>query len=149
MVLETTMLAVTPNSHLFYCFTFLIFHSSFLILRGAPWNWTTMSGISLRCIYPFCQSTICLLQLLTDILFPHHRTTLFQTIAESKGIEPFYRINDSPSLAGWHITTLSTLQLCGWRKIRTFNQRSNKPLLCRWAIHPLLARWDSNSQPPG
>src|SRR5687768_12765512 len=68
-----------------------------------------MSGISLRCIYPFCQSTSCLLQLLTDILFPHHRTTLFQTIAESKGIEPLYRINDSPSLAGLHITTLSTL----------------------------------------
>lgn len=55
------------------------------------------------------KAPVCLLQLLTDILFPHHRTKLLQTIAESKGIEPLYRINDSPSLAGWHITTLSTL----------------------------------------
>ena len=25
---------------------------------------------------------------------------------------------------------------CGWRKIRTFNPRLNKPPLCHWAIHP-------------
>lgn len=31
-------------------------------------------------------------------------------LAESKGVEPLYRFTDSPSLAGWHITSLSTLR---------------------------------------
>jgi hypothetical protein len=38
---------------------------------------------------------------------------------------------------------------CGWRRARTFNQRLNKPLLYHWAIHPLLARRDSNPEPFG
>lgn len=37
----------------------------------------------------------------------------------------------------------------GWRKIRTFNQGLNKPLLNHWAFHPSLARRDSNPELPG
>jgi hypothetical protein len=33
---------------------------------------------------------------------------------------------------------------CGWRKIRTFNRRPNKPLLCHWAIHPMSRAEESN-----
>ena len=37
---------------------------------------------------------------------------------------------------------------CGWRKIWTFNHRLNKPLLCRWAIHPLRSPAGTRTQNP-
>ena len=43
-----------------------------------------------------------------------------------------------PPKAGQTVTTLQLRRthISGWRKIRTFNHRLNKPPLCRWAIHP-------------
>ena len=57
------------------------------------------------------------------ITFPHHRIHSSTNKAESKGVEPLYRVTGSLGLANLHITTLSTLQTI-LRRERESNPRT-------------------------